>query len=134
RAGTEVPLLLLPGTLSDMLASAGNVRDLGLVTVNGRAAHHLSIAPQFPPDLDPGGVLTARSTIDFFVDADNFLILKIAHTATDQTGRRSIDRSVTFSDFREAAGVTVPFSITETLGDQKTWSIAVTSIDLKKAM
>ncbi len=134
RAGTEVPLLLLPGTLSDMLASAGSIRDLGMDTVNGRAAHHVSLAPQFPSDLDPDGLMTTRSTIDFFVDAENFLILKIAHTAADQTGRRSIERSVSFADFRAVAGVTVPFSITEALGDQKTWSITVTSIDLTKAM
>lgn len=134
RAGTEVPLILLPGTLSDLLASAGNIRDLGMDTVNGRPVHHVALSRQFPPNLDPDGLMTARSTIDLFIDTQTFLVLKIAHTAADQSGRLSIERSVTFADFRAVAGGTVPFSITEALGDQKTWSIAATSIDFKKAM
>lgn len=134
RAGTEVPLILLPGTLSDLLASAGNIRDLGMDTVNGRAVHHVSVSRQFPPNLDPDGAMTARSSIDFFIDTQNFFVLRVAHRAADQSGRLSIERTVTFADFRAIAGVTVPFSITEKLGGQETWSISTASVDIKRPL
>lgn len=134
RTGTDVPLILLPGTLADLLAVAGTIRDLGMDTVNGRTVHHVAISRQFPSGLDPDGVMKARSTIEFFIDADNFLVLKIAHTATDQSGRRSIDRSVVFADFRSVGGVMVPFLITESLGGQKTWAVTAISLDFQRAL
>lgn len=129
RAGTEVPFLPLPRLISDLLASAGAITDLGVDTVNGRAVHHVAMSRQFPPGADPGGIITAHSTIDLFIDAQSFLILQMAHVAADRTGRHSSARSVTFGHYRAVDGAMVPFSITESLGGQKTWSVTVSSID-----
>lgn len=129
RVGTEVPFLPLPRSLSDLLASAGAITDLGMDTVKGRAVHHVALSRQIPPAADPGGIITARSTIDLFIDAENFLVLQLAHTAADRTGRRSTARTVFFADYRVVKGAMVPFSISESLDGQKTWSITVNSID-----
>lgn len=129
RAGTEVPFLPLPGMLADLLASAGTIADLGIDTVGGRTVHHVVISRQFPRGNDPDGTMTARSTVDIFIDSENFLILKLGHTAADLSGRRSITRTVTFTDYRPVNGAMVPFLITESLDGQKTWSIIVSSID-----
>jgi hypothetical protein len=132
RAGTEVPFLPLPGMLADLLVSAGQVTDLGIDTVGDHPVHHLVISRRFPQGSDPDGTMTAHSTIDIFIDSENFLIVKLAHTAADLSGRRGIARSVTFADYRPVNGIMVPFLITESLDGQKTWSIAVSSIDFNR--
>jgi len=132
RAGTEVPFLPLPGILADLLASAGQVTYLGFDTVGGRTVHHVAIARQFPKDIDPDGIMTAHSTIDIFIDPETFLIVKLAHTAADLSGKRSVARTVTFGDYRPVNGAMVPFSMTEILDGQKTWSVTVSSIDFNR--
>jgi len=132
RAGTEVPFLPLPGMLAELLAYAGTITDLGIDTMGGRTVHHVVISRQFPQGSDPDGTMTARSTVDIFIDSENFLIVRLGHAAADLSGKRSIARTVTFADYRPVNGAMVPFLITESLDGQKTWSIAVSSIDFNR--
>jgi hypothetical protein len=132
RAGTEVPLLPLPGLLSDLLRTAGRIEEIGTEPVNGRPAHHLKIFPTIPPGIDSDGVLAAHSTIELFIDSQSFVVLRIAHIASDPTGRRSLARAVNFDDYRWINGVKVPFSLEETLEGQKTWSISIVALDFTR--
>lgn len=130
RAGTEVFFFPLPGLLSDVLASAGTIEDLGSDSVGGRAVQHVAVTRQFPVGADQDGVMAKHSKIDFFIDSQNFQILKIEHAAADVSGRWTSHRTVTFANYQPVNGVLIPFGLTEFLDGQQTRTITVNSIDV----
>lgn len=133
RVGTEIPFLPLPNLLTQLLASDAVIQDLGTDSVGGRPVYHVAVSHQFPAIVDPDGLMTAHSKIDFFIDGTTLLILKLAHTAADVKGKMSLAREVTFDDYRAVGGVMVPFAMTETVDGQLNWSLSVSSIDFSHA-
>jgi hypothetical protein len=130
RAGTEVPLLPLPALVSDLLSSAREHSYVGLDSVNGHPAYHITLSRQFPSGFDADDRMTKLSTIHLFVDTETHMLMKLTHAAADLSGRYSSSRTVMFDDYREVNGTKVPFSLVEIVDGQKTFTLTVESIDI----
>jgi hypothetical protein len=129
--GTDVALLPLPGLLSDLLGSAATISALADDHVNGRLVRHVAITRKFAANMDPDGRIALQSRVDLYIDAETFLVLKIAHTASDLSGRYGSGRTLTFSDYRNVDSARVPFSIAENSDGNDVATIELLSIDFK---
>ena len=84
---------------------------------------------------DPDGSANRIQTADFYFDPQTNLLSAI-HDQTHPTRTMTVDvpHSLYFSDYRLINGVLVPFSITEYVGDQRTWTIQLTQIKFNSGL
>ncbi len=126
QIAATLPLLRVAASLSSPSTSASYE---GVVDVDGRSAHHIRlIAPKAEDDLE--NRFRDLRTLDVFVDASTFLIVKTQdtiHAERDMNDQYS--RELFFSDHRAVNGVLVPFAVTEKFGGQRTWSLQLDSVN-----
>lgn len=98
--------------INDLARGAYQIRSTGSSLVNGNKAEILSLN-------DKEGAI-----MDIYVDVQNSLIVKVTAYFTD--GKKKINLSSEFSDFRKVGGTVLPFAITNYAGGLK---IAQTAIE-----
>jgi hypothetical protein len=84
------------------------------------------IRVQKPTDAstDPGGIFSHLSAMDFLIDVATYQVIGVRdalHPLRDSM--QDIRHEIAFADFRVVNGSLVPFSITETIAGQETWSL-----------
>ena len=90
--------------------------------------HHLRIDSS-PASAKTAGDSAKLDAIDLYVDAKSLLLVGIetqAHPIDAIT--KSIPQCTYFSDYRQVNGSLLPFSITETLGGQRTWKLELADV------
>ncbi len=101
----------------------------GLVEVLGRQVHRIRAQRRPTSGADLGGILTRLKTKDYFVDPATLLVVKTEHIFYPKKAlSEGLPYEVYFSDYRLVNGVLTPFSITEKVGGQRTWTIQLSSI------
>lgn len=124
-------LLAFPRLMANTFPSAGaSVVDRGLVAVDGNALHRVTIAePVFP-----GQTATApdkASTVDLYFDPATHLLAKsVASVQIDSKDRARYVQAMTYGDYRQADGILLPFSYTQTLNGQRQWQLQLTAAQL----
>ena len=125
--------------LSHILAALNDpsmsISYLGVVTKSGREFHQIRVRQTFSEGADPGGILTKLNTKDFFIDAASFQVsrtLDMIHPEKDST--QDHPHEMEFSDYRPVNGLFVPFSITEKIGGQRTWTIQLSAISFNPGL
>jgi outer membrane lipoprotein-sorting protein len=120
------PAVRIAQVLSD---SSIRVVYMGSVTWNGSQAYQVHVA--FP--LDPRLAVTPRSLgmgeFDLYFDQASYRLLGLAEKIWwDDDLRQSYLHELLYSDYQLVNGILVPFTITEKMGGQQTWSITLTSL------
>ncbi len=108
---------------------------LGLIQRAGRQAHRIRVQQNFDSGADPGRLLSKLSAKDFFVDAADFQLLytqDMVHPLKSST--EDYLREVQFSDYRLVNGKLIPFSITEVIAGQQTWTIHLSQIAFNQGL
>jgi hypothetical protein len=120
------PLPVVVAALND---PSTEIRYVGEVTFGSRTAYDIRIERIFPASLDPSGRFSKLTVKDFFVDASTYLMdgLEDQTHGQDSSGRTYKHR-ILFSDYRQVNGSILPFSVSETITGQKTWSFQLNSI------
>ncbi len=78
---------------------------------------------------DPDGSVSPLSAMDFLIDTATSQVVSIRdafHPAGDSM--QDVTHEIAFADYRSVNGCLVPFSVTETVGGQETWSIELSTI------
>ena len=114
-SGLVVPYLELSIAVK---SSAFGLSNNGLFTVNGHSAYDIQV------QLAGSGLKRPTNLADFyvrdyFIDATTFQVLM-----TQDLAPKHVIRQLQYSDFTPVNGVLVPFSISEVVGGQQTWSMS----------
>jgi hypothetical protein len=112
-----------------------NITYIGPVTLNGNATYQIHcVLPSDPSNPLPPG-LTAYGTFDLFIDATSLLVDSLQETAySNSNSQVSFAHEIDFSDYQIVSGVSAPFAITESVGGQQTWTIALTSLSFNSGL
>lgn len=73
----------------------------------------------------PNGALDQSEyrTVDLFIDPQTLVVVMMQDTIPNE-----LTRQVSFSDFQTVGGLSVPFTITETIGETPNWTIQLSQI------
>ena len=108
---------------------------VGLKTIDGRQLHQIRTRRILVPDSGQGQLINKLTTRDFFIDTQTFQVvatLDMGH----QEDKAGIDfpHEMLFSDYRTMNGISVPFSITERIAGQTTWTIQLSQISFNAGL
>jgi hypothetical protein len=123
-----LPLLSVFGALQDTTIT---IIDDGLVPLGSGQAQKITIRQNLPSSSDPTRQLSADTKRDYFFDPSSFLLLQVQdafHSGHNTAANNNVQHVIGFSNYRSINGILVPFSISESVAGQSTWSIALTSI------
>lgn len=112
-------LLMVPALNSPWF----NLSYKGIVQLDGRSVHDISVQEVIPGLPDPSGVFAEYHTVDFFIDASTFQVSMFQDTVPNH-----LLRQIRFSNYQTVNGILAPFSFTEQSGGLQTWSIQLTNI------
>ncbi len=120
-----IPHLAIAAALNDTTVS---VTLVGQATVNGQAATDIRVQKTFSQKDDPSGELTKWSIRDYLLDPVTHAVVEMQDTiyANDSTSRTYFHELI-FSNFQVQDGVAIPYSITEKVIGQQTWTIQISS-------
>ncbi len=130
--GISLPFPEIAASLQD---TSKSLAYLGLIQRAGRQAHRIRVQQNFDSGADPGRLLSKLSAKDFFVDAADFQLLytqDMVHPLKSST--EDYLREVQFSDYRLVNGKLIPFSITEVIAGQQTWTIHLSQIAFNQGL
>ena len=120
------PVPRLSGATSDTASSA---RYLGLRTNGDHQYETIEVSRPNQFKVDPDGTLNKLFTTDYLFDPSTFQLASI-QDKTHPVDRLTIDvdHEIDFADYRSVNGVQFPFSISERIAGQKTFSIELSTV------
>lgn len=108
---------------------------LGSVEFNGQQAYAIRLQNTYPPKADPGGSLGRLMEVELMLDPTTNLLQGQRDTVfPPYNSTRSISHEVRYGDYRPINGVLFPYSITETVGGQRTWALQLDSINFNTGL
>jgi hypothetical protein len=119
------PVLDFLAALSD---PASAISYIGLVSIDQGQVHQIHIQEAYSADADPTGILSSASSRDYFIDPNTFLLVEIKDTQSIGTPAQNYAQSVLFSSYTNVNGLVVPYSVTEMIDGQKTWTVQLSNI------
>jgi hypothetical protein len=115
--------------------SSTGVSYIGLETANGSAVHHIRLQPSFPANADPRGTFSKLATRDYLIDATYFTVDAIADMVhPDQAYTVNHPHVITFSGYQVVGGILVPFTVSETIAGQHTYTLVLTQISFNSGL
>jgi hypothetical protein len=121
-----LPFAYLVTSLQDTSTSVSYV---GLETKQGARVHHIRIRKVFPASSDPNGMNSKLTTRDFFIDPATFhVVSSLDMVHPKYRSNEDYPHEVQFSDYRQASGILVPFSITELGNGQRLSTIQLSQL------
>lgn len=127
-----LPSVALAAALQD---STTSVIDFGVAAVNGAKLEQIRVQRKANAVIDPNGMLTKMTVRDYFFDPATAQLVLIRDSLVDPArSSESYTHEVSFSDYRNTNGLLVPYSISEQIAGQRTWSIQLTSIAFNQGL
>jgi hypothetical protein len=75
-------------------------------------------------------LLQKLSTRDFYIDVISLQIFSVVDMVhADGNSLDGYEHELRFSDYRAVAGISIPFSVVETVGGQETWALQIQQIN-----
>jgi hypothetical protein len=108
---------------------------VALETKNSVQVHHIRLTKTAFPNSDAMGLTRKAATKDFLVDAATFQIRSVVSVAfqKDNPGL-TCPREIEYSDYRTINGIQVPFSITELIDGQNTFTIQLNQLSFNNSL
>lgn len=132
KGNLSFPLAELATRLQDTTVS---ITSLGLVTYNGHQANQIRTERILAIDNTPGQALSKFTTRDFFIDPETFQVLGTQDTVyPDNPAAQGSPHQILFSNYQTVNGILVPFTISELVGGQQTWTIQLTQISFNSGL
>jgi len=100
----------------------------GLAQVDGRSVHDIQVQQVLRGRTRPDSMAEYR-TLDFFIDPNTFQIVM-----TQDMVPQNIVHEIRYSNYTQASGIQIPFSVSETMGGQKTWEIQLTGATFNRGL
>ncbi len=119
------PYLGMAAALSDTSMSLSISSQL----VGEKQVYDVRIQKNFAFKEDPTGEFSRVSVKHYIIDAVTFALVETQDIAfPSEAPRTGFQHEIIFSDYRQSNGMLVPFSITEKIAEQETWTVQLQSI------
>lgn len=108
---------------------------VGLTTIDGHQLHQIRTRRILTSDTGHGQLINKLTTRDFFIDPQTFQVvatLDMGHP--DDIAQVDFPHQMLFTDYRTINGILVPFSITERVAGQTTWTIQLSQITFNNGL
>lgn len=126
------PLAEIANRLQD--ATVG-VTYVGLVAFNGQQVHQIRTRRILTSDTGSGQIINTLTTRDFFIDPQTFqVVATLDQGHPTNKAQPDFPHQMLFSDYRAVNGIFVPFSITERISGQTTWTIHLSQISFNNGL
>jgi hypothetical protein len=122
------PLLKVAAALNNTSLS---IQYLSLTNLSGHQVHVIHVQQGPPSSTD---IISHLSATDFLIDATTYQILLVRDAIHPSGVTQDILHEIEFSDFRPTSGCLVPFSITERVGGQQTWTVHLSAISFNTSL
>jgi hypothetical protein len=119
----------LPNIVAALGNTAANISYMGVVQSD--AGQAIQVHYVLPDSSNPDPSLANLNTIDYFFDPNTFYLLETLDTtysATNFNPSQGLQHEILFSNYQNVSGVMIPFSVSEKISGQTTWSVQLTSI------
>lgn len=113
-----------------------SIEYVGLVKRDERETHHIRVRQRSFGGSETEDQDVARLTMrEYFIDAITLqLVCSVNMVYPQRDPTNGHPREILFADHRRVDGVLVPFSITETVAGQRTWTIQVNEISFNSGL
>jgi len=117
----------LPNIVATLSNAVANVSYLGLVQSDAGQAYQVHV--QITDSTNPDPTYASLYAIDYFFDPNTAYLLETLDTLYPVTSLSAgLQHEVLFSNYQTVSGVLVPFSVTEKISGQTTWSVKLTGV------
>jgi hypothetical protein len=128
---------VLSWRLPNIVAAVGNpavtLTYMGLVQSDAGQAYQVHYV--FNDATNPDPSLATVNTIDYFIDPNTYYVLETLDTTYSVTSMgQGLQHEVVFSNYQTEMGVAVPFSLTEKIGGQTTWTADLSGISFNTGL
>lgn len=132
-----VNLPVLSWRLPNIVAAIGNpsvtLSYMGLVQSDAGQAYQIQYV--FNDTSNPDPSMATVNTIDYFFDPNTYYLIETLDTTYSVTNMsQGLQHEVLLSSYQNVTGVMVPFSLSEKVGGQTTWSAQLTSISFNTGL
>jgi hypothetical protein len=125
----------LPNIVAALGNSAANISYMGVVQSD--AGQAIQVHYVLPDSTNPDPSLANLNTIDYFFDPNTYLLLETLDTtysATNFNLSQGLQHEILLSNYQNVSGVMVPFSVSEKISSQTTWSVQISSISFNTGL
>lgn len=129
-----LPYVRIASYLSD---SSTSISYVGLVTIEGQQAYQIHFAIVLNPSLPPSSItnLPGLGMFDLYLDPTSFLVVKQIETLhSDSNFNTALTHELDFTNYQTAGNIKAPFTISETINGQTTWSITLSSVTFNSGL
>lgn len=131
-ANLSTPNLALLAALND---SSFSIVMAGQTILSGKQLYDVRVRKNFGAIDDLNGNLSKWSQRDYLIDPATLMVVAAQDTQySNDSPRHTFRHQIAFSDYRPVNGALFPFSITETIEGQQTWTIQLSSIALNSSL
>lgn len=124
-----------PPILAALNSSSAQISYAGQSSFEGHSAYDVRIEQILPASVDPKGASSSLTTRDFFIDSSTYLVVGITDVAyPEDFSRKRYAHEIEFSNYQVVNGLQVPFSVTEFITGQKTWTLQLSSVSFNSGL
>jgi hypothetical protein len=126
-----IPNVRIAAALTD---STTSISYLGAVSFNGGQAIQIHFAAN-DPNFAGVSSLSSLGTFDLYVDPTSSLVIALTETGHSDSNFTSVYmHEIDFSNYQASGNVVAPYTITEKIGGQATWSITLSSVSFNSGL
>jgi hypothetical protein len=108
---------------------------IGLTNFNGQQVHQIRTRRILTADTGHSQTINTLTTRDFFIDPQTFqVVATLDQVHPENNTQVDISHQITFSDYRPVNGILIPFSISEKIAGQITWTIQISQITFNNGL
>jgi hypothetical protein len=107
-----------------------SIIDHGVTNLGGVSLHRVSIERTLPTESDDLLKRSSHSVLDCYFDTSTHVLVKTASMVTlPGLERQRVLRVITYSDYRPAGALTLPYAMSETIQGRSTWTLSISTFD-----
>lgn len=128
------PYMRIASTISD---STTNISYIGMVKIDGQQAYQIHFSMAVTGFLPASSLanLPGLGNFDFYVDPTSLLVTRLIETVrSDSNFNTTFTHELDFTNYQAAGGIQAPFTISETINGQTTWSITLSSLTFNSGL
>jgi hypothetical protein len=119
-----LPIRRAAFALNDPTAS---IELIGVSSVDGQQTYQVRVSPQVDTFIAATPAFRTLGTFELFVSQQSFQIVELSETIWVGGALQPCSREILFANFNSSNGFIVPFTITERIAGQRTWTLNLNS-------
>ena len=127
-----LPYIRIAAELAD---NSTSINYIGLVSTSGGQAYQVHFAQATPAAMPTGVSVQRYGEFDLYIDPKSFLIVKLTESLRSDTNlNTTYPHEIDFSNYQPVGSILAPFTISERINKQQTWSITLSTLSFNSGL